>query len=110
MARSDVIQLIAVTVTGWDDNGLPQETETARQVFCRVASVSQSEYFGGGRNGLNPAYKFTVFAGDYAGESIVRYQGKRYAVYRTFQAPGRDELELYVERKGGTNGYEDASG
>ena len=44
-----------------------------------------------------------LIAEAYAGEQIVEYQGRRYGVYRTYQAK-TDELELYVERKGGTNG------
>ena len=39
----------------------------------------------------------------YQGERIVRYKGATYAVYRTYHAR-TDALELYVERKGGTNG------
>ena len=44
-----------------------------------------------------------MFAGDYEDESIIEYNGKRYAVYRTFFSK-TDTIELYVERKGGTNG------
>jgi hypothetical protein len=51
---------------------------------------------------LNPEFKFTMFFGDYSVESIVEYQGKTYAVYRTYLRR-TDIIELYVERKGGTN-------
>ena len=45
----------------------------------------------------------TMFAYDYEGEKIVEYQGKRYAVYRTYL--GRDDtLELYVQEEGRSNG------
>lgn len=66
-------------------------------------SVTRNEFFEGGRNGLNPEYQITMFSYDYNGESIVKYNGERYGVYRTYN--GRDDtIELYVERKGGTNG------
>jgi hypothetical protein len=68
-----------------------------------VGSITQSEFYEGGRNGLNPEYRFTVFFADYEDETIIEYKGKRYAVYRTYLARN-DRLELYVERKGGTNG------
>lgn len=103
MALSDVILLVAVSASERDANGVPIETETSRQIYCKVTSVSRSEFFAGGRNGLNPEYRFEVFAGDYEGEPIVVYKNRRYAVYRTYLVPGTDRLELYTERKGGTN-------
>lgn len=102
MDRSNVIKLISST-RQQDDYGVWQETLEERSVYCNVQSVSQSEFFEGGRNGLNPEYKFTVFFGDYDGETLVEYEGLTYAVYRTYQRRN-DTLELYVERKGGTNG------
>lgn len=109
MALSDVIHLVAVSVSK-DRYGVNLESETLRQVFCKVKSVSQSEFFGGGRNGLKPELKFEVFAGDYRDEPIVLYRGSRYAVYRSYLVPGTDRLELYTERKGGTNGPKDSGG
>ena len=102
MDRSDVITLIATTQTQ-DAYGVWRKTETRKDVFCNVQSVTQSEFFEGGRNGLNPEYRMSMFYGDYDGETIVEYNGKRYAVYRTYRQR-TDILELYVERKGGTNG------
>lgn len=101
MSRSTTITLIAVT-TERDANGVFRETESAREVFAKVDSVSASEFFDGGRNGLNPALRFLVFTGDYNGEQIVEHEGLRYGIYRIY---GRGDItELYVERKGGTNG------
>ena len=102
MDRSNVITLIGTT-REQDSFGIWREQYTERNVFCDVQSVSQTEFFEGGRNGLNPAYQFTMFFGDYNGESLVKYNGDTYAVYRTYHAR-TDDLELYVERKGGTNG------
>lgn len=102
MDRSDVIKLISVTRTQ-DKYGQFVDTETSRQVYCQVGSITQSEFYEGGRNGLNPEYRFTMFFADYEDETIIEYKGKRYAVYRTYLARN-DKLELYVERKGGTNG------
>jgi SPP1 family predicted phage head-tail adaptor len=102
MDKSDVIKLISVTRTQ-DKYGQFVDTETSRQVYCQVGSITQSEFYEGGRNVLNPEYRFTVFFADYEDETIIEYKGKRYAVYRTYLARN-DRLELYVERKGGTNG------
>ena len=102
MDRSDVITLIAATKKQ-DDYGVWRQTETRRDVFAQVDSVTRSEFFEGGRNGLNPEFRFTMFFADYDDERIVEFRGKRYSVYRTYIGRN-DTLELYVERKGGTNG------
>lgn len=103
-----VIDLIDA-VYSKDEYGVPKTAESARQVFARVESVTRAEFFGGGRNGLNPEFKFLVFAGDYRGERTIIYKGFRYGIYRTYRGGG-DYLELYAERKGGTNGKESQCG
>lgn len=102
----DVIALISDTFT-LDDYGVRRKTETRSEIFCKVTDVTRNEFFGGGRSGLNPSKTFTIFAGDYGGQSVVEYAGNRYAIYRTYHVPGTDYMELYVERKGGTNGQGD---
>ena len=54
---------------------------------------------------MNPELVFTVFMDDYEDETVLEYDNKRYAIYRTYRAK-TDVLELYAERKGGTNGSE----
>lgn len=102
MDRSNVLTLIGKT-KAQNDYGVWVETETSRDVFCDVSSVTRAEFFDGGRNGLNPEYVFTMFFGDYEGETVCEFNGKRYAIYRTYHAK-TDVIELYAERKGGTNG------
>lgn len=96
----DIITLISVTQTQ-DEYGVWRMTETSKEVFCYTRSVTRSEFFQAGRNGLNPAFVFTIFGDDYSGEETVEYRGSRYGVYRTYRVG--DDLELYAERKGGTN-------
>ncbi len=106
MDRSTVINLIGVT-RAQDDKGVWRSTPTSREVMCQVDSVTQREFFEGGRNGLNPEFKFTMFYADYNNEPIVEYNGNQYSVYRTYLTRN-DMLELYVERKGGTNGKDNS--
>lgn len=103
MDRSDIIELIP-TATAPDEYGVVRTVEgEPRTVMCQVRSITRTEFFEAGRNGLNPEFQFDVFSGDYEGERLVRYKDKQYAVYRTYF--GRtDTVELYCERKGGTNG------
>ena len=105
MDRSSVISLISEKRYK-NEYGVFQTCASSRDVFCQVNSVSRAEFFEAGRNGLNPEYEFTMFAGDYNGEKVVEDNGETYAVYRTYY--GRtDTIELYVERRGGTNGKGD---
>ena len=99
MDRSVVIYLIENTP--YQDNlGIWQDNETERKVFAEVTSVSQSEWFEGGRNGLNPQLRFRVFRYDYNGEKVLKYDDVYYTIYRTYV--GRDELiDLYTEFKKG---------
>ena len=101
MDQSAVINLIGTAKTQ-DDTGVWRQSKTTRTVMCQVASITRAEFFNAGRNGLNPEYVFSMFYGDYCGESIVEYEGYTYSVYRTFKRR-TDTIELYVGRKGGTN-------
>ena len=102
MDRSEVITLLSTTKQQ-DDYGVWRETETGHDVFCQVDSVTRAEFFEGGRSGLNPEFRMTMFFGDYNDEKTLIYKGKSYAVYRTYIGKN-DTIELYVERKGGSNG------
>lgn len=86
-----------------DDFGVWRMTRTEHDVFAQVDSVIRAEFFEGGRNGLNPEFKFTMFAGDYNRETELIYNGDRYSIYRSYHGRN-DRVELYAERKGGTNG------
>lgn len=99
MDRSNVVTLISETYAP-DSIGQMIATEVPSDVFCNVASVSQTEWFQGGQNGLKPEYKVTMFAPDYNNQKLVEFNGVRYGIYRTYLR--NDELlELYLERKTG---------
>lgn len=101
-----MITLVGIAQRYQDANGVWKKTKGQRDVFAKVESATRAEFFGGGRNGLNPEFVFTVFHGDYQGEETIIYAGRAYGVYRTF-IDGGDYIELYAERKGGTNGEGD---
>jgi len=99
MDRSELVTLIAETYTT-DAFNVQHASESSRQVFAHVDSVTQTEWFDGARQGLNPEYRFTMFRFDYADENIVEYKGTRYTVYRTYIGRN-DSIELYVTRRQG---------
>lgn len=95
---SDELILISKSFTR-DEYGIEAGCTSLRPVLCEVNSISQSEWFEGGRNNLNPAYRFDVFFGDYEGEMTCIYKGVKYGIYRTFR--NGDTMELYAEYKQG---------
>lgn len=90
--------------TSYEKNkyGVSEPTQSKSERFCQKKPITQSEFYNAGRNGLNPSGCFVIFAGDYNGENLLEYNGEMYSIYRTY--PVGDYVELYVERKGGTNG------
>ena len=99
MDKSRVLTLIGVFYQP-DEIGQQVPTETRRDVFCNISSVSASEWFEAGRDGLKAEYRATMFVHDYGGEGIAELDGVRYGIYRTYL--GRNEsIELYLERKAG---------
>lgn len=114
MDRSTPVYLIGETYSE-DSYGVLKATQTERLVYANVTSVTATEWFEGGRNGLNPEYRVRMFAYDYNGEEIVKVNGVYYAVYRRYQARS-DVLELYVEKSKGVklssseNGEKSAGG
>lgn len=99
MDRSAVIYLVSETYTQNDYGVLVPETQK-RKIYADVSSVTGTEWFEGGRNGLNPEFRMRVFAPDYEGEKVIEYNNVQYTIYRTYL--GRNDiLELYVQRKMG---------
>lgn len=85
--------------------GVYESTYTRKNVYAAVNSASAKEFFEGGKIGIRPDFRMTVFGGDYDGEEVLEYDGKLYSIYRTYQS-GTDLIELYVEARGGTDGKE----
>lgn len=96
----DVIAfLIGYTVT-LNDYKQEVKTETRSQIFAKKDSVSRSEFYNGGKAGLQPEFKLTTAIIDYNGELEVELDGVRYGIYRTYNI-SPDYIELYCEKKGG---------
>lgn len=103
MDRSTTVTLLRHTYTT-DQYGVQRESVTARTVYAQVDSVNLTEWTEGGRIGLNPEYRFTLFAPEYRGEKELVYNDIVYTIYRTYNARN-NRLEAYAERKQGNNEY-----
>ena len=102
MRIPESVELVTV-IWSKDENGISQKTETKKTVYGYVDSVSANEFFEGGRNGLNPEFRFVMTELDYNDQTILIRNGQKYGIYRTYR-PNNGTVELYAERKGGTNG------
>lgn len=99
MNKSNVAYLVSESFTK-NKYGVYERTETKSKVYVNVTSVNSQEWFEGGRNGLNPEFRFTMFSHDYHGEQIIEYNDIQYTIYRTYIRK-KDEIELYtIKRKG----------
>jgi len=96
----DLISLLTSTYTV-DSIGQRIPTETATQVWAHIKSVSRSEWFRAGEDGLKPSFVMVTNKANYNGQRTVEYAGKRYSVYRTYVGDDADNIELYVEEKAG---------
>lgn len=82
-----------------DAIGQAIEVEEAREIYVDVSSVTRQEWTEAGRMGFNPSIRLVTPYANYEDEDEVEFRRKRYSVYRTFVAG--DNIELYLEKKGG---------
>lgn len=93
---NDILTLIQRTV-GRNDQKEPVIRETTRDVFCGVRSIGQREFYQASATDFRPELKLVLSDYlDYQDETLVKYNGRRYRVVRTYR--NGQELELVVER------------
>lgn len=73
------------------DNPVQEEAAT---VFCNKRSVGQNEYYKAQQAGKQLELKIEIHTADYAGETLVEFEGKRYSVLKTYTPPDSDVVEL----------------
>lgn len=78
-----------------------KKTETKTEIFITILSVTRNEFYKAGSSGITPDYVFQTAAINYAGEKEIEFDGKIYSIYRTFNPPDSDNIELYVHKKVG---------
>lgn len=110
----DVIRLIKQTYTR-DEEGNQIPSETPRQVYCQVESVTRSEFYQAAQADVHPEYMFILtHYRDYEGEKFIKYTDwtqKEHMLYvtRAYRVPGTDRLEITADERTG-NGREAESG
>lgn len=104
-----IISLISATQST-DTIGQIVNAGTPTNVFARISSIDRTEWYNAGKNKMNPQMRATVKSFEYSGEREVEIDGIKYGVYRTYNVPGTDDTELYLEEKGGVTYVEESEG
>ena len=94
---NDVITLVQQN-RSVDDYGDPVITETTRDVFAKLGSIGQKEFYQAHAVGLQPEIKFVLADYlDYDGEEIILHNDQRYRVRRTYRKGQELEITVYRE-------------
>lgn len=84
-----------------DGIGQQKAAEEEREVFCTIKSVTRNEWRDAGQNCISAEMVAVMPAVNYEGERIVSLNGERKEIYRTYQPPESDEIELYIRNEVG---------
>lgn len=99
MLRAETVRLIAESPQAHGVFDTPEET--AREVFCTVRSVSQTEVYQARATGLAPELRLKLeHTCEYLGEKRCVFRGARYDIIRTYMDE-KDGIELTIQRAEG---------
>lgn len=85
-----------------DKIGQNISSEEKREIYVSERTLTRTEYFKAGQNGMNPEIMLATAAVNYSGENVIEYRTIRYGIYRTYQKLDSDEIELYLHKQAGT--------
>ena len=91
---NELLTLVSRTLA---DDGYTVTDESRRDVFCRLASIGQTEFYQAQATDLRPELKFILADYlDYNGEYLCIYDGVWYRVIRTYRTGLA--LEIVVQK------------
>lgn len=96
------LTLIDETIT-YDSIGQETTTETETVIQADLSSVVRNEFYQAAQAGLKPERVFLVHEFEYGGQKLVKFDGKRYSVIRTYtvEKDGMQMIELTCETRTG---------
>lgn len=91
---NELLTLVSRTLA---EDGYTVTSEAKREVFCRLASIGQTEFYQAQATDLRPELKFILSDYlDYGGEYLCIFDGEWYRVIRTYRVG--QELEIVVQK------------
>ena len=99
LSLDNVCYLITKTITV---NALHQqiEVETESMSFCAELSINSNEFFDAGQNSIKASKVLLIDSEGYLNQESVKYENKKYRVYRVYQRFD-GMTELYLEERSG---------
>lgn len=89
--------MVIIDVTIW----LIEPGEPSVELFATMKSAGRSEFAAAGTRGNKAGRVFVVFAAEFSGQEQLEFEGERLSIYRTFNVPNSDKIELYTEERAG---------
>lgn len=96
MSNDVICTLIKKGKAEKDEYGNVVFPEKRTTVFAEKKSVRQSEFFQAAAVGFKPEIMLEIYSFEYHGEELCELDGERFNIYRTFEKPKSDRLELYL--------------
>lgn len=75
--------------------------ENAREVYAKVSSVGEREFYDSAQAGYDLSLKAEVWIWDYSGEQMLEYDDEEYRIARTYRNDKQRKMELYCEKAKG---------
>lgn len=97
MRMDDVAQLVRLEVKQ-DADGYDVTTEHTKDVYVGEKSVNRSEFYTSAQAGIEVSTIFTMRCCDYAGEPMIRHNGRLYKIVRSYTQDG-EWVELVCSDK-----------
>lgn len=92
----------AKTYDAYGNETIEQEE---REVYVQPRGVYQAEFYNAAQNGLRPSLTlFIANKEDYQDETLLVYEGKKYAVIRVDWSAQRDGVSLVCQEEVGLDG------
>lgn len=96
MSTDVLVTLVKKGASTRDEHGNAVYPETETTIYGKQRSVKQTEFFQAAAVGFKPDLMIEVYAFEYNGEELCEIDGNRYTIYRTYQIPNTDRIELYL--------------
>lgn len=81
------------------DDAYQTPTQTSKAIFAEELPKTSNEFHSARASGKELQHVFKVHAFEFSGQTVARYQGREFEIYRTFQKDD-DWIELYLSSKG----------
>ncbi len=93
-----VCELISMTYSKDEYLNIVRE-KSYREIIVEESSMYANEWHQAKQDGLSPSFVLRTAKVNYGGETTLRYQGKEYSIYRTYNYG--DDIELYCQEVAG---------